>query len=529
MMKKQRCLSRFVCVAALALPAALPAQEGVDSAELQTVRNDIEFISNTAVPARIDSRNSIFGLGASPGSAVAGGAEETGSRGRYFVIHRIHPPEIDKLDGDIFGLGSGAGVDTIVNLRLIIQGYLQNAYGYAAADASLLAEYITIYNAVHRQDRAYFSQRYKTPFLNDLTPGIEGIALHYSEWPGKTLLVVPLMTAAGGSLSAVDTSSITEEPVINKMREDEDRGIEKRQAMVDLKEREAEAAQERSDQLGAQNKAEEKRIETEKERITKEEKRQQREEAAIETAKAEAATPEEKAAVLEREERLNEEKEQLAGDKETVRQDEKALEESKQEEEKSQALAERKTQEAEKEREAISGEQMAIINKEKSESPPPAPAEPSGIPAVYISGSGSPLGRLVKVNPQSAETVKSSALSRISARTFTAFGDKYIAVVQSGSDYKLVGIDPAALASINQSEENLNENTLLWVQGSKIYAVISSGGKNYLASFDADLKKTAQSAPAVHPWASPLFQGDRILIQDESGKIVSLKAADLTE
>jgi len=559
-------------VFAFVLTAALPAEEGVDSSELQTVKNDIDsiiFISNTATPSRIDTRDEIFNLGASLGAAVARGAETAGQRGRYFVIHKLYPPELDKLDADILGLGVNAGVDTIGNLRLIIQGYLQFAYKYKAADAALLAEYITIYNAVHRTDRAYFTKRYKTPLLGDLTPGIEGIALRYDEWPGKTLLVIPLLTAESGSISAIDTSSITEKPVIDKMREAEDHGIEQRQGMVDLKEREAEAAQEKSDKLKEQNQAEEKRIETEKDRIAQEEDRQQKEEArqqneearqqneevrqqkeeeAISAAKAEAETPEEKAAVEEREaqlnkdkeqlnqdkeqlnqdkEQLNEDKEGLAGSKEAVQADEAALEKNKKAEEDSAALAERKSQEAESEREAISSEQTAMINEDKAKEQASTPAEPSGIPAVRFSGK-SALGRLVKVNPKSAEILKTSALGDIFARTLTQAGDKFIAVIKSGSDYKLVEIDPISLSSVAQSEDKLNENTLLWIQGKNIYAIITEGGKNYLAAFDFSLKRSAKSVVAVHPWASPIFQSGLIIIQNESGNLVSLKAEDLS-
>ncbi len=50
-------------------------------------------------------------------------------------------------------------------------------------------------------------------------------------------MVIPLMTGSAGSLSAVDTTSITDENVIGEMRQQDDMGLGDRREMVDLKER----------------------------------------------------------------------------------------------------------------------------------------------------------------------------------------------------------------------------------------------------------------------------------------------------
>ena len=408
--------------------AAAFAQESVDSAELRRAEGPVEFISNTARPVRIDTREEILDLGRAPGSAVRGGAETSGARGRYFVIHRLYPEEFDKLDADIFGLGVGAGVDTIGNLRLILQGYLQRAYDYTPADAALLAEYITIYNAVYRRNRAYFSQRFKTPLLDDLTPGSEGIALRYDEWPGSTLLLIPLMNGAAGSLSAIDTSTITDAMVVDKMREDEDRGIPSRQGMVELKEREADAAEAAAAKLRQTNAEEERRVTAEKERVAAEQRKLAEDKAKLEAEAAAASTPAERAAAKAKQAELAQREAELAESQGALDEKSAELAESKNAAAEAAEFAERKAVEAQQERESIAADQRDLIGVAQ------AKAAETGVLAVRLTGQSSPRGTIVKVNPSSGATLQTSPLNQVAGRTLTCIGGKTVAVAASGGN-----------------------------------------------------------------------------------------------
>jgi hypothetical protein len=164
---------------------------------------------------------------------------EAGASNRYFVIHCVSGQEGNKIDADILGLGVDTGVDHIRDLRVIIQGYLQTAYSYSERDAALLAEYITIYNAVYRGDWDYFVNRYKTQVMDNLTKDKVGLSIRYDEWPGRTLIVIPL---GRGGLSSIDTTTITDQKVIEEMRKEDDQGIPQRREMVDMVERESERA-----------------------------------------------------------------------------------------------------------------------------------------------------------------------------------------------------------------------------------------------------------------------------------------------
>ncbi|MDR3019617.1 MAG: hypothetical protein LBU66_01790, partial [Treponema sp.] len=149
---------------------AAPSFAQVDRDELQDLP-PVVFINYEGPHARIDTREQIRQLGVVLGRQISARNSEiaprlaampveqrreysyrfeTGALSRYFIIHVMSAQDGNKIDADIFGVGVDAGVDHVRNLRTIIQGYLQNAYDYSERDAAVLAEYITIYNAVYR-------------------------------------------------------------------------------------------------------------------------------------------------------------------------------------------------------------------------------------------------------------------------------------------------------------------------------------------------------------------------------------------
>ncbi|MDR2247966.1 MAG: hypothetical protein LBE17_15055, partial [Treponema sp.] len=208
---------RFALCALILFPAFVFAQP-VDREELGAAGSaSVDFINYEGPYARIETRNQILGIGTTLGAAANAGSAGTtrhGTANRYFVIHSISDPEGDRLDADIFGLGVDVGVDHIRNLRLIIRGYLESAYSYSEGDASLLAEYITIYNAVFRGNWDYFGGRYKTAVIQYVDREKAGLSVRFDEWPGRTHMLIPLNLGRSGSLSAIDTSSLTRPEVI---------------------------------------------------------------------------------------------------------------------------------------------------------------------------------------------------------------------------------------------------------------------------------------------------------------------------
>jgi hypothetical protein len=522
---KQKFFAAVLAILLIVGNAFVSAQETVDTAELQSNLGAIEFIDNTAAPARVDTRQQILNIGRGLGAAVQVGAAAAGENTRYFVIHRLHPAEFDKLDGDIFGIGPNSEVDVIQNMRLIIQGYLEGAYGYSAVDAALLAGYITIYNAVYRQNRAYFSGRYKTPLMNDLTEGKEGLSRRWDEWAGNTLMLIPLQTAVDGSLSAVDTSSITGGEVVEEMRKDADKNIEQRQQMVDLKEREADEAAQRAAIQREEIAREEQRI-AEQRNAAEAERRQIAEErgqvpagaaqagtASAEEAERQAALDERESAVAEKEAELDAQEDVLK----EKRQDAAAAEE----------FAERKIEEADAERAAISEDQRELI---AAANIPPRTVPAAGVLGIRLNDRNSPVGTLVLVSPESGELLKISGLNTIQARTIVRVDGKIMAVAAENDDgvYRLIAVDAVTLQSLKQSEDEINRESLIWINGANLYAIVNTAdGQQSLARFNAELVRQALSTKTVHPFASVLFDGNRLITQNAQGTVQTFDVQSL--
>jgi hypothetical protein len=531
-MKKSRILRARLSITVLMIllfPAAAFTQP-VDTQELSAGGSTVEFLNYEGPYARIETRNQIRGIGSALGDSVNAGIARPGGTNRYFVIHSVTDPEGDRLDADIFGLGIDVGVDHIRNLRLIIQGYLESAYRYSERDAALLAEYITVYNAVFRGNWNYFGGRYKTAVIQNVEREKAGLSVRFDEWPGRTNMLIPLNLAVAGSLSAIDTSSLTRPEVIEEMRSQDRMGIDSRKDMVDIKEREAEeagnrAAAERQTASAAEQQAAQARGEAaaERERIARE--RQQ----AQENAAAGRGTPAEQR----RTEQQLAAREEAAAEKETeAARKEEAAAEQRQAAEQDGRLAEQKSEEARQERQDIARDQQILIVREDGGQAARLETR-QGLLGIRITGSDSPLGRIVEVNTVTGSELRSGNMDTVNARSLIQAGNRIIAIAgenRGSGAIRLVEIDQESLEMARQGDSDIHPQSLIWQNGGALYAITVSGGKPYLARFNLNtLAGELQSAIPVHPYGTPIFQGNAILIQRENGQAVILNAADLSE
>ncbi|MDR0760385.1 MAG: hypothetical protein LBF74_09820 [Treponema sp.] len=543
------------CLAVLLwLPVTDLNAQQVDTEELRRGQSGpVNFINYGGPYARIDTRSQIWNIGYVPGTQIRAGARNTGGLTRYFVIHSVTGPEGDKRDADIFGLGVDVGVDHIRNLRLIIQGYLEGAYAYSAQDAALLAQYITIYNAVFRGNWDYFTSRYKAPVLQNLERDTTGLSLRYDDWPGRTLMLIPLALGKADSLSAVDTGSLSTAEVIEELKKEPDLGLGSRTAMLDLKEREADAAEQeaalqREAIAEAEGRLAREREEAarEREQTAQEREAVERERAAIaqeleearEDEEAGGADPEEsrrreealarRTAEADRKEAELEKQEAEAEEKAAEREkQEEALAEKREEAEAAEAFAERKTEEAQQDRQRIIQDQRALIAQ-----PKPQPVEPDGILGIRLMNAGSPLGRFVRVNAENGRELKVSDLNTVNVRTVISLGGKIFSVAgedRGNGAIRIVEIDADTLEITKQGEDDIHPQSLLWVYNGGIYAAANQGGVPRLARFSTGLEREALSAVTLHPYATPAFQEDVVLIQRADGSLAVLNGNDLSE
>jgi len=215
------------------------------------IGNAIEFVNYTGPYSVISTAEEISGIGTSLGTAAAGissgSGGSVGEADRYSVIHAVDPSVTTGFDADILVLGKDVGVDHIDNLRRIIAAYLSAAYGYSRKDSATLATFITVYNAVYRGKMDIFTGRYKKVVTGNLSAEKAGLSVLYSEWPGRSQIVIPLSEARlAGTVSTIDTTTLTDKSVVGKMKEEPGSGVDTRKDMVELKEKESAAAQDRA-------------------------------------------------------------------------------------------------------------------------------------------------------------------------------------------------------------------------------------------------------------------------------------------
>ncbi|SFI53991.1 P83/100 protein [Treponema bryantii] len=492
----------------------------------------IEFINYTGPHKVIDSVAAIKGIGSGLGNQVAKDPSKptsTAKNTKYYVIHAVDESETGKLDADILFIGADATVDHIKNLRRIIAAYLSSAYGYSEADADTLSVFITVYNAVYRSKLDTFKSKYKNVVIENLSADNCGLSVNYKDWPGKSEIVIPLYDVNNGGLSTVDTSVISDSSVVNSMKEDDDMNVESRKEMVDIKEREADAASEKAKEAQKEAVSEQKKLEEEKKKTTEAKKEaDDAQKKAEEKQKVADQNPDDKKAQEEAKEAKNEaeEKKQAAEEQQAKTEEQQAkTDEKKQEAKEQQTLADKKETEAQNERKEIAKDQAEVQKKEAAQ------ALMSTEFGIILSDEANMLSSLVKFNIETGEVVKNSPVAQIRNRTVYKEGENFIAIAGENSKkgaVKLVTIDPETLEISAESDNTISENSVLVKDGSDYYCVVDEGGKFYLGKFGADLSLKLKSQIQVKAGTPVTVTDGGIVVTDSNGKLRLLDKKDLS-
>ncbi len=474
------------------------AQE-VAEQELRSVDREIVFINYEGPYDRIDTADEIKGLGWYLANVLKADRRRASFLLKYSVIRAVDPEERGKFDSDIFSIDPDAKVDHIDNVRRILAGYLEGAFGYSAEDARTLARFTTIYNAVFRGNIDYFSEKYKALVLSYLNQQNAGLSTKYFEWPGSTKMLIPLTPEAGeGVLGSLSTTELTEEEVIEEMRGQPDMGLEDRKDMVELKEREVE---EKLDQLEeekqeleeAEDELEEKQEELAEARVEEERERLQKEAAA-----KEREVREKEAAVAETEREVRAKEEEIAEEREQIIEDELAQD--------------RKPRQPEAGTFVFSDQLYYLKVRAR---------EPSG----------SITGTLSILDSVAGEVEVTSPVSHIRGRAFYFFKDSILVVgheSSAASAARLMRLDPLTLKETKRSWEEMYPDTYVLLQASSIYAVYKSGGDYLLGRFDEELQLISQSEESVDRDSAFYLFGDKLYINSTDRQILVLDREDLS-
>lgn len=177
---------------------------------------------------------------------------ESSYANKYLIFHRLADPEENLYSGDIFEITELSYIDNIRNIQEILSQYLMSLYGYNEEDSWLLARILLVYNAVYRGDIDYFSKTFSRHVVSLLRPEDSGIGLHYSQWPGRTQIVIPLSNGlTEGKRQNIESEVLIDDEVIEKIKESEEEGLELREEIVEYQEKEIDEIQEEIDTIEA--------------------------------------------------------------------------------------------------------------------------------------------------------------------------------------------------------------------------------------------------------------------------------------
>ena len=529
-MKKITCL---LLISLLSISSIFSLE--VDKNELNTTGNEIiEFINYTGPHKVIDSAQAIKEIGSDLGKDISLSVSSTnGSNEKYYVVHSVTSESKDQLDADIIYIGSTATVDHVDNLRRIISGYLQSAYDYSEKDANTLAVFITVYNAVYRGKLETFKSKYTEDVVKNLSSENCGLSTNYKDWPGKSEIVIPLFDVKNGGLSTVDTSVIADSKVVDSMQEDEDRNIDSRKDMVDLKEREADESSEKAQEAQKEAVQEQKVLnETKKEAEEAKKEAEEAKKEAEEAKKVAEENPNDKKAqetAKEAEKKAEEATSKAEEKQQQVEEQQKKTDDAKEAAKEAQEIADKKQNEAQTERKEIAQDQQEIQQEKIAE------AKANTEYGIIIVDEENLLSRLVKFNSDNGEIIRKSPVAVIRNRTIFEVGsegsEQFISVAGENAGngtIKLVLMDQDNMEITRESNETLSEDSVLVKDGDDYYCVIDDNGKWVVAKYNAELSLRYKSSIAVKSSTPITITKSGVVVTDSTGQLMLLSKTDLS-
>ncbi len=506
-------MKKLILVWLMCAPLSLLALDVAREELSPYIDTAIEFQNYEGPREVIQTLEEIRGIGAFIGAQFVPEPATFSYFGRYTVIHAVDPTIDVGLDADIMLLAEDARVDHINNLRTILSAYLETAYDYSLADSRLLAEYITIYNAVFRRNLEFFQGRYKPVVLQHLSEENVGLSVLYSDWPGGTEMVIPLRDGAGpGRLDAVGPRELLEPEVIASLRDRPDMGIDTRRDMVDLLERVIDEVVAEIEVERAELEAEVEEL-AERERVTPDELTpEEREEIVtqredVERRQAELAEREE--AVEDLTEDVRRLRDELAEDIETVL-----------DREEDEAVA------------AVPDEQPdPEVVEEPTEEPAPEARAPEPVRTVYMlvrRENGVVVGRLARVDAATGEETHRSSLDTVYGRRFLELEGNYILIADDAGTPRLTQVDTDSLEPIVFGDQEIAAGSMLTTSGGAVFAVMREGNAWYLGRFTAGLELLERSSVAVDPDTYIHFSGPRVYVQATDGTVRPLNQTNMT-
>lgn len=109
-----------------------------------------------------------------------------------FTIKRIPGSESPKFGADLITITNQANYGHINSLIRIFAGYIGEAFDYSPRDSEIISKYLIYYNALHRNEKSYFRDKYAPSVVESLDVESVGLGKSYRDWAGSSQLILPL-------------------------------------------------------------------------------------------------------------------------------------------------------------------------------------------------------------------------------------------------------------------------------------------------------------------------------------------------
>ncbi|HDQ15364.1 MAG TPA: hypothetical protein ENN41_11185 [Sediminispirochaeta sp.] len=508
MIMKNKAIVKTVLLYLLVSVIPMGALDIVES-ELETVADQqVEFINYQGPHAKVETTAEIRGIGTSLSRSLVDGETagvlRSGFFDKYEIKHIVGSGEQEGLNADMFLILPEAQVDHIDNIRRILSSFMQENYGINADRADALAVFTTVYNAIHRSDMEYFSRIYNPTVLKELDREKAGMSRSYNEWPGTSQILIPLSSLGRPSAETLGG----DEKVLEEIRDQEDRGIDERKEIVEMREEE----------LAAEREALEEEKTVSQEREADEDEFQERdldEEVVVEEAKKTTGVDrEEQAESL----RIQRDEEEPAAEVEELEEESELVRRERE-------LYQREEQ-ISQERERIAQDEEELIEQEEAEEAAPQAAPPDMeqfTPFILVREQrDGVLGTMVLLDRRGSIR-KRSQLNSI--RNKQAQPHKDLLYVIAGEDapprlVKIVALDQETLEVRHESNLEVFQGSSLLLFDEKLYSVFVEEGEYYLGRFSEELEIEARYDRPVARYSSLLRMDDSIVVQNAAGRPV---------
>lgn len=545
---KSLCISLFIITPVLGLE--------VDVNEIKNSKR-VQFQNYKGPHNNPDTVNAIYNIGGylARKSSKAAPGERVTFNYKYSMIHAISKEDKGKYSADIFIIHKNARVDHIRNVRRILAGYYMEKYKYSKQNAMTLALFTTYYNAVHRGEVKYFSEKYKNIVIKNISASNAGIALSYKQWPGKTRIIIPLTEDnVRGTISDINASEIADDKTREEVRKNKD-NLDERKDIIEIQKKQIEEDEKRLQEDKKDLEKKKEQVEKEKEEIAEKKKEIEKEKEDAEKIKDPEKREEKEKEIADKEEELKNKEDDVAKQEEDVKEKEKDVEkqEEKIEENKEQVQEEEKEVKRDETRKKIEeGDPDAVNDLEEKEEELNQKEEELerredeikeneaddkivGEKLYYMRireylRNGHYNNDMYLIDISTMKIVLKSEVTNIAGSKYVAFSGGVVVITRKEDGYavhNLTMLDVETLKAKKTGTDNIFWRSFIEIKDGFIYAIVKKDGKYYLGRFDKDLKMVAVSDTDVHEDTFISFYGDYIYINNADKNIIVLKKSDL--